>query len=244
MVVHERETESFPGTIGPTMRILLIEDQPELAAVVKQGLKEQGYTVDTASDGEEGLYMADNYPADVIVLDIMLPKVDGLTLLSRIRKGGNKIPVLLLTAKDALSDKIKGLDTGADDYLSKPFEFEELLARIRALLRRKAEGKEAVFRIGDLEIDTPSRIVRRGGRTIHLSAREYSMLEYLAYRQPRVVTRTQLIEHLYPEGFEWDSNIIDVHINHLRNKIDKGFSQKLIHTVRGMGYRLQLDSDD
>jgi DNA-binding response OmpR family regulator len=226
------------------MRILLIEDQPDLASVVKQGLEEHGYNVDSASDGEEGLYMADNYPADVIVLDIMLPKMDGLTLLGRIRKNGNKVPVLLLTAKDALSDKIKGLDTGADDYLTKPFQFEELLARIRALLRRKSEGKEAVIRIGDLEIDTSSRTVRRGGQTVQLSAREFSILQYLAYHHSRVVTRTQLVEHIYPEGFEWDSNIVDVYINHLRNKIDKGFSRKLIHTVRGTGYRLQFDPED
>jgi two-component system, OmpR family, response regulator len=223
------------------MRILLIEDEPSLASVVKQGLEEQGYNVDAASDGEEGLYMAENFPSDAIVLDIRLPKLDGLALLSRIRKKGIRTPVLLLTAKDALSDKIKGLDSGADDYLTKPFAFDELLARIRALLRRKGEGKEAVLRIGDLEIDTASHEVRRGGRGIRLSSREFAILEYLAYHNKTVVTRTQLIEHIYPEGFEWDSNIVDVYINRLRNKVDKGMSKKLIHTVRGTGYQLKTE---
>ncbi|MBI3596047.1 MAG: response regulator transcription factor [Nitrospirae bacterium] len=221
------------------MRILLIEDQQDLAAVVQKGLEEQGYNVDTALDGEEGLYMAENFPSDAIVLDILLPKMDGLALLGRIRKKGIQTPVLLLTAKDALSDKIKGLDSGADDYLTKPFAFAELLARIRALLRRKAEGKEAVLKIDDLEIDTASHEVRRAERVIRLSAREFAILQYLAYHNHTVVTRTQLIEHIYPEGFEWDSNIVDVYINRLRNKIDKGFTKKLIHTLRGTGYRLK-----
>ena len=209
------------------MRIILIEDEKQLAHIIKKGLEEEGYIVDVAYDGEEGLYMVENFPADVIVLDIMLPVLDGLTLLNRMRKKGIETAVILLTAKDTLSDKIKGLDTGADDYLTKPFAFEELLARIRALLRRRAEAKEAVIRIADLEINTASREVRRAGEVIPLTTREYAILEYLAYRKGIVVSRTQITEHIYTEEFDLDSNIIDDYINHLRNKIDKDFDNKL-----------------
>ncbi len=225
------------------MRILLIEDERDLAAALKKGLEEQGYGVDVAYDGEEGVYICENFPADVIVLDRMLPKMDGLSILNRMRKQGIKTPVLLLTARDALSDKIKGLDAGADDYLTKPFEFGELLARIRALLRRKTEVKEAVIRIADLEIDTAGHQVRRNGAEIGLSAREYAILEYLAYHKDSVVTRTRLVEHVYDENFNWDSNIVNVYINHLRNKIDRGFDRKLIHTIRGVGYMLKDGGD-
>ncbi len=223
------------------MRILIVEDERDLAGIIKKGLEEENYVVDIAYDGEEGLYMAENYPADVIVLDIMLPVMDGLSLLSRIRKKGIDTPVILLTAKDTVADKIKGLDTGADDYLTKPFEFGELLARIRSLLRRKSNVKEAIIRIGDLEIDTRSHEVRRAGRLIRLSAREYAILEYLAYNKDRVVTRTDIIEHIYSEDFDMDSNVIDVYINYLRNKIDRGFGTRLIHTIRGTGYMLKED---
>lgn len=221
------------------MRIILVEDERHLATIVKQGLKEEGYSVDVAYDGEEGLYMIENFPADLIILDIMLPKKDGLSILSAIRKKGMIMPVLLLTAKDTVSDKIKGLDTGADDYLIKPFEFGELLARVRALLRRKTDTKEAVICIGDLEINTANHEVRREGKVIPLSSREYAILEYLAYNKDTLVTRIQITEHVYDESFELDSNIVDVYINYLRNKIDKGFKKKLIHTIRGSGYILK-----
>ncbi|MBI5493210.1 MAG: response regulator transcription factor [Deltaproteobacteria bacterium] len=221
------------------MRILLVEDEKDLASIVKQGLEEEGYVVDVAHDGEEGLYMAENFPADALILDIMLPLMDGLTVLSTMRKKGITTPVLLLTARDALLDKIKGLDTGADDYLTKPFVFEELLARVRSLLRRKATVKEAVVRIADLEINTASHEVKRGGKTISLSAKEYALLEYLAYRKGNVVTRTDIVEHIYHEDTDMDSNVVDVYINYLRNKIDKDFKPKLIHTVRGAGYMLK-----
>ncbi len=220
------------------MRILVVEDERDLALIVKKGLEEAGYVVDVAHDGEEGLYMAENYPLDVIVLDIMLPGMDGLELLSTRRKKGIDTPVLLLTAKDMVTDKIKGLDAGADDYLTKPFEFGELLARVRALLRRRSEAKEAVIRIADLEVDTKSHTVKRGGRTINLSAREYALLEFLAYNRDTVVSRTDIVEHIYHEDFDMDSNVVDVYINYLRNKIDRGFRKKLIHTVRGAGYIL------
>ncbi|MBI5642257.1 MAG: response regulator transcription factor [Deltaproteobacteria bacterium] len=221
------------------MRILLVEDEKDLAMIIKQGLEEEGYVVDIAHDGEEGLYMAENYPADAMILDIMLPLMDGLTVLSNMRKKGIATPVILLTARDALLDKIKGLDTGADDYLTKPFVFEELLARIRSLLRRKATVKEAVIHIADLEINTASHEVKRGGRVIQLSAKEYALLEYLAYKKNNVVSRTDIVEHIYHEDSDMDSNVVDVYINYLRNKIDKDFKTKLIQTIRGAGYMLK-----
>ncbi|OGP25463.1 MAG: DNA-binding response regulator [Deltaproteobacteria bacterium GWB2_55_19] len=221
------------------MRILLVEDEKDLAMIVKQGLEEEGYVVDVAHDGEEGLYMAENYPVDAVILDIMLPLMDGLTVLSNMRKKGIATPVILLTARDALLDKIKGLDTGADDYLTKPFVFEELLARVRSLLRRKATVKEAVIRIADLEINTASHEVKRGGKSIALSAKEYALLEYLAYKKNTVVSRTDIVEHIYHEDTDMDSNVVDVYINYIRNKIDKDFKVKLIQTIRGAGYMLK-----
>ncbi len=223
------------------MRVLIVEDEKDLASIVKMGLEEEGYIVDVAHDGEEGLYMALNYPLDAILLDIMLPIMDGLTLLSTIRKKGIKTPVLLLTARDALMDKIEGLDTGADDYLTKPFEFTELVARLRSLIRRGGEAKEAVLRISDLEINTASHEVSRSGEPIKLSAREYALLEYLAYNAGKVVTRTQIVEHIYNEDAEMDSNVVDVYINYLRKKIDKEPWVKLIQTIRGAGYILKED---
>lgn len=221
------------------MRILLIEDEKSLAAIIKKGLEENGYSVDMAHDGEEGLYMAENYPADVIILDIMLPIMDGLTILKKIREQEIKTAVLMLTAKDTVADKIKGLDIGADDYLSKPFDFSELLARVRALIRRSGDVKEAIIGIGDMEIDTARHEVKRDGKLIILSAKEYALLEYLAYHKGHVVSRFDITEHIYSEEFDLDSNIIDVYINFLRKKIDKGFGTKLIHTVRGAGYILK-----
>lgn len=221
------------------MRILVVEDEKALANNLKKGLSEEGYSIDVAYDGEEGGFMAETEPYDLIILDIMLPKADGITVLRNLRKQKIKTPVLMLTARDTVPDKIKGLDTGADDYLTKPFDFEELLARVRALLRRKGEVKTAIITIGDLEIDTASHQVRRGGTDIPLSAREYALLEYLAYNKGKVVSRTNISEHIYEYDFDLDSNIIDVYINFLRNKIDKGFEKKLIHTVRGAGYILK-----
>ncbi|MFQ5441157.1 MAG: response regulator transcription factor [Thermodesulfobacteriota bacterium] len=221
------------------MRILVVEDEKDLAAIIKQGLEEEGYVVDTAHDGEEGLYMAENYPVDAIVLDIMLPVVDGLTVLSTLRRKGMKTPVILLTARDSLLDKIKGLDTGADDYLTKPFEFGELVARLRSLLRRKGEAREAVIRIDGLEINTASHSVKRDGKEIKLSAREYALLEFLAYNKNAVVSRTDIVEHIYHEDTDMDSNVVDVYINYLRKKVDKGFKKQLIQTIRGAGYMLK-----
>ncbi|HDL20368.1 MAG TPA: response regulator transcription factor, partial [Nitrospirae bacterium] len=200
------------------MRILIVEDEKALADIVKKGLTEEGYAVDVAYNGEDGLFMAENEPSDLIVLDIMLPIVDGMTILKRIRKAGLKTPVLMLTAKDTVMDKVSGLDSGADDYLTKPFLFEELLARIRALIRRNSEAGTSSVEIGDLIINMATHEVRRCGKAILLSAREYALLEYMAVNRDKVLSRTLLSEHLYDSDFDLDSNIIDVFINRIRNK--------------------------
>lgn len=221
------------------MRILLVEDEKSLAEIIKKGLEEEGYAVDLAYDGEEGLFMAENQPSDLIILDIMLPIVDGMTILRKIRKAGIKTPVLMLTAKDTVMDKVSGLDSGADDYLTKPFSFEELLARIRALLRRRSDIKASTIEVDDLLINMANHEVMRGGKSIILSPKEYALLEYMALNKNKVLSRTELIEHIYDENSDFDSNVIDVFINRLRNKIDREFYKKLIHTVRGAGYILR-----
>jgi heavy metal response regulator len=221
------------------MRILIVEDEKSLAGVIKKGLEEEGYAVDAAYNGEDGLFMAENEPSDIIILDIMLPIIDGMTILRRIRKAGVKTPVLMLTAKDAITDKVSGLDSGADDYLTKPFHFEELLARIRVLLRRDTETKTSVIEIGDLFIDMASHEVQRGGKEILLSASEYVFLELMVVNRNKVLSRTYISEHIYDYNFDLDSNVIDVFVNRIRNKIDRGYETKLIHTVRGAGYMLK-----
>lgn len=226
------------------MKILLAEDYYPLARALKQGLEEEGYAVDWAKDGEEANVKAHGMPYDVIVLDLMLPKVDGLTLLQGWRKDGLSSHVLILTAKDQLPDKIKGLDLGADDYLTKPFEMDELLARIRALIRRGHQVKDPILRIHDLEIDSAARSVKRGGKRIHLTPREYALLEFLAFHRGKVVTRPMIWDHLYDEEDENTSNVVDVYIRYLRNKIDKGFEKPLILTRWGEGYMLRGEDDD
>jgi DNA-binding response OmpR family regulator len=225
------------------VRVLLVEDHKPLVRALRQGLEEEGYAVDVAYDGEEANFKASTIEYDVIVLDVMLPKVDGLTLLQRWRKAGVKTHVLMLTAKDQLDDKVSGLDAGADDYLTKPFELEELLARVRALVRRGHQVKDPVIRVFDLEIDTAARSVKRAGQSIHLTPREYGLLEFLAFHRGRVVTRTMIWEHLYDEHDESTSNVVDVYIRYLRNKIDKGFHPPLILTRWGEGYQLRADDD-
>jgi DNA-binding response OmpR family regulator len=221
------------------MRILIVEDEKSLADIIKKGLEEEDYSVDVAYNGEDGLFMAENEPSDLIILDIMLPIVDGITILKRIRKAGVRTPVIMLTAKDTLIDKVSGLDSGADDYLTKPFLFEELLARMRALLRRGSDAKTSVIEIGDVTINTATHEVRRKGRAISLSAKEYVLLEFMAVNKNKVLSRTVLTEHVYDYDFDLDSNVIDVFIHRIRNKIDKGFERKLIHTLRGSGYMLK-----
>jgi DNA-binding response OmpR family regulator len=221
------------------VRILLVEDNRALSRSLRQGLEEEGYAVDVAYDGEEAAFKAESAEYDVIVLDLMLPKTDGLSLLQRWRARGVNTHVLVLTARGALEDKVKGLDLGADDYLTKPFELEELLARLRALVRRSHHVKSPIIRVYDLEIDTASHTVRRAGRPIHLTPREYGLLEFLAFHRGRVVTRTMIWEHLYDENDENTSNVVDVYIRYLRNKIDKGFDPPLILTRWGEGYMLR-----
>jgi DNA-binding response OmpR family regulator len=224
---------------GADVRVLLIEDHKPLVRALRQGLEEEGFAVDVAQDGEEGDYKAHTAEYDVIILDLMLPKVDGLELLQRWRRQGLQTHVLVLTAKGSIDDKVRGLDLGADDYLTKPFELEELLARLRALIRRGHQVKDPVLRIHDLEIDTAARTVKRAGQPIHLTPREYALLEFLAFHPGRVVTRTMIWEHLYDEHDENTSNVVDVYIRYLRNKVDKGFDRPLILTRWGEGYMLR-----
>ncbi len=225
------------------MRILLVEDQIPLLKALRQGLEEEGFAVDTAADGEEADGKARATSYDVIVLDIMLPKVDGLTLLKRWRASGLATHVLMLTARGTTDDKIAGLDSGADDYLTKPFELDELLARVRALIRRGHQKKDPFIRVHDLVIDTAARSVSRGPKKIALTPREYALLEFLAFHAGTVVTRTMIWEHLYDEYDENTSNVVDVYIRYLRNKIDKGFDNALIMTKWGEGYMLRGGDD-
>jgi len=223
------------------MRVLLVEDHKPLRRALKQGLEEEGFAVDAAADGEEGDFKARTADYDVIILDLMLPKVDGLTLLQKWRHEGIKTHVLVLTARGTTEDKVKGLDLGADDYITKGVALEELIARLRALIRRNHQVKDPVVRLFDLEIDTAARAVRRGGRTIHLTPREFALLEFLAFHRGKVVTRSMIWEHLYDEQDENTSNVVDVYIRYLRNKIDKGFEPPLIQTRWGEGYLLRGD---
>jgi DNA-binding response OmpR family regulator len=223
------------------MRILLIEDHKPLVRALKQGLEEEGFAVDVACDGEEGDFKARTAEYDVIILDLMLPKEDGLSLLQRWRRGGLATHVLVLTARAGMDDKVRGLDLGADDYLTKPFDLEELLARLRALIRRGHQVKDPILRIHDLEIDTAARKAKRAGQPIHLTPREYALLEFLAYHRGKVATRSMIWEHLYDERDENTSNVVDVYIRYLRNKIDKGFDPPLILTRWGEGYLLRGD---
>ena len=221
------------------MRILLIEDEKKVASFVARGLKEAKYTVDTAHDGEEGLFMAETNPYDLIVADWMLPGKDGVTICRELRKCRNAVPILLLTARDALKDKISGLDAGADDYLTKPFAFDELLARVRVLLRRKTKETSTTLKVADLELDQLTRKVSRAGRDIKLSSTEYALLEFMMLHSGQVVTRTMISEHVWHHDFDSFSNVIDVYINYLRNKIDKNSPKKLIQSLRGTGYILK-----
>lgn len=220
------------------MRILLVEDYAPLVRSVTQGLREAGYAVQSAADGEQGLALAQSSPWDAIILDVMLPRLDGFGVLRALRQANQRTPVLMLTARDAVADRVQGLDLGADDYLLKPFAFEELLARVRAVVRRGYQGPDNTLRIADLEIDTAARAVRRAGEPVTLSAREYALLEYLAARAGQVVSRTEIWEHVYDFAADPSSNVIDVYIGYLRKKLDQR-EPRLIHTRRGQGYVLE-----
>ena len=220
------------------MHILVVEDDLRIAEFVTRGLEESGYTVTVAYDGEDGFLAARYNDYDLIVLDLMLPKMDGLEVARKLRAGGKATPILMLTARDTERDKIRGLDVGADDYLTKPFAFGEFLARVRALLRRDTLTRASIMRIDDLELDTVARQVRRSGRDVALSAREYALLEYLVHHAGQILTREQLAAHVWSDA-EVESNVIDVYVRYLRQKVDAPFGQPLIHTVRGVGYTLR-----
>jgi heavy metal response regulator len=218
------------------MRILVVEDEKKVASFIKRGLEEDYYSVDTALDGKEGSRLSLEEEYDLIILDIMLPFKDGISILKDIRAANISTPVLMLTAKDEVADKVLGLDSGADDYLPKPFAFDELLARVRALLRRNASEKKIVLTAGELQLDTQAHKAFRNSVEIQLTQKEYGILEFLVRNKNRVVSRTMLSEHVYDYHFDSDTNVIDVYINKLRNKIDKGFENTIIQTVRGVGY--------
>lgn len=220
------------------MRILIVEDEKKIANFIKRGLKEEGYAVDSAYDGEEGHFIARTSDHDLIILDLMLPKMDGITLCKKLRKDNIRVPIIMLTAKDTVKDKVAGLDSGADDYITKPFAFEELLARVRAALRKKEAQPGSTLKAGGLTLDLASHKAYRDGKEIILTAKEYALLEYLMRNAGKVVTRTMISEHVWDIDFDTFTNVIDVYINYLRNKIDSGYKEKLIKTVRGRGYIL------
>jgi heavy metal response regulator len=221
------------------MRILLVEDDKKVASFIRTGLEEEGYAVDVASEGEAGLFMGLDRLHDLIVLDVMLPKKPGFQVLRELRQAKVATPVLMLTARDTVEDKVQGLDAGADDYLTKPFVFAELLARVRALLRRRAEARSPKLQVADLVLDPATRSVTRGGQPITLTNREFALLEYLMRNAGRVLTRTAITEHVWDYDFDSGTNVIDVYVNYLRKKIDAGHELKLLHTVRGAGYVLR-----
>jgi len=223
------------------MRILLVEDEPSAALMLAKGLREQSYAVDIAADGEVALYQLSVYDYDLLVLDVMLPRKDGLQVCREMRASGLSTPVLMLTARDAVHDRVTGLDAGADDYLIKPFDFGELLARARALLRRGETLQSEVLTVADLEINTRTRIVKRGKNRIQLSAKEYALVEYFARNVDRVLSRADIAEHVWDKNFDIFSNLIEVYVQRLRRKIDDGHAVKLFHTRRGEGYALTAD---
>ena len=221
------------------MRLLVVEDEVKMAGLLKRALDEEGYAVDVTGSGEEALWLGTENPYDAIVLDLMLPDVDGFAVCRGLRERGRWMPVLMLTARDAVRDRVAGLDAGADDYLTKPFSLAELLARLRALIRRGATERPSVLRVGDLSVDPAARSVSRDGHAIELTAKEYALLEFFMRHPGEVLTRTRLIEHVWDFAYEGDSNVVDVYVRYLRNKVDRPFGRDSIETVRGSGYRLR-----
>jgi heavy metal response regulator len=223
------------------MRLLVVEDNPKVARFIVKGLREEGFAVDLAERGDQALHMARLADYDLIVLDLMLPGRDGFEITQTLRGAGDRTPILILSARNRLEDKIRGLEHGADDYLTKPFAFAELVARIRVLLRRVRSDPDPLLHLDNLEMDPLTREVRRDDRRIELTSREYALLDFLLRNQNRVLTRTAIIEHVWDMNFDSDTNLVDVYISHLRRKIDDEFERKLIHTVRGVGYVMRAD---
>jgi two-component system, OmpR family, response regulator len=223
------------------VRVLVVEDELRMASLIRRGLTEEGLAADVAATGEDALWMAGAHPYDVIVLDVMLPGIDGFETCRRLRSGGVWAPVLMLTARDSVEDRVAGLDTGADDYLVKPFAFGELLARLRALARRGGEERPTVLEVGDLRLDPATREVRRGVGEIQLSAKEFALLETFMRRPGEVLSRLHLLEHAWDFAYDNRSNVVDVYVGHLRRKIDEPFGRRSLETVRGAGYRLRTD---
>lgn len=224
------------------MRILLIEDEAKVARFIERGLTAESYAVDIAQDGKSGLELATTYHYDLIVLDLMLPQLDGAEVLRRVRSQNREVPVLILTARDELKDKVGQLEAGADDYLTKPFAFAELLARVKALLRRGPVNRSSALRVADLELDRLTQHVKRAGKRMELTSKEFALLEYLMVNAGRVLSRNMIIEHVWDQSFDGFTNIVDVYVRHLRSKVDDDHSEKLIKTVRGVGYMI-LDKD-
>ena len=225
------------------MRILLVEDEEKVSRFIVRGLTAQSFAVDAAPDGRSGLELATTYNYDLIILDLMLPGLNGTEVLRRIRRDNHRVPILMLTARDAVADKVEHLEAGADDYLTKPFAFAELMARIKALLRRGSVDRPSVLRVADLEVDRLSQQVRRASRRIELTAKEYALLEYLIANAGRVLSRTMIIDHVWDQSFDGATNIVDGYVRHLRNKVDDGHEAKLIRTVRGVGYKISDEAD-
>ena len=224
------------------MRVLVVEDEVKMAALLRRGLQEEGHAVDIAGNGEDAVWHATESPYDVILLDVMLPDVDGFEVARRLRSAGRWAPILMLTARDGVDDRVAGLDAGADDYLPKPFSFAELLARVRSLLRRSSLERAAVREVGDLSLDPATHRVTRGEEPVDLTAKEFSLLELFMRHPDEVLSRTRIIEHVWDFAYDGDSNVVDVYVRYLREKVDRPFGRRSLETVRGVGYRLRAES--